>query len=118
MVEDSMATAIMKRPAPTLNVEAETPWSLHGDTTLKPNPTPSASKRSVMAADAMAPAITAPHDKVVASAAISVSTTAAMASSRLPPDGTNNAAPPCVFLHFKDLVWHLRFRTCVLRHAL
>jgi len=45
-------------------VVAETPWSFHGETTVKPMPTPNASKIKVTAAAAMPPPITAPQHTV------------------------------------------------------
>src|ERR1700735_2585549 len=49
-------------PVATLNVEPETPLSLHGETAEKPIPAPNATSKSVSAAAATAPAATAPHD--------------------------------------------------------
>jgi hypothetical protein len=49
-------------PVPVLNVDAETPLLLQGDTADKPRPAPNAIKRSASAAAPTAPAAMAPHD--------------------------------------------------------
>src|SRR6202023_2958861 len=50
-------------PVPVLNVAAETPLSLQGDTADRPRPAPKAIRRSVSAAAPTAPAAIAPHDR-------------------------------------------------------
>src|ERR1700733_15891022 len=49
-------------PVATLNVPAETPLSLHGETAEKPMPAPNPTSNRVNAAAATAPAATAGHD--------------------------------------------------------
>src|ERR1700722_14835166 len=49
-------------PVPVLNVAAETPLSLQGDTADRPRPAPKAIRRSASAAAPTAPAAIAPHD--------------------------------------------------------
>jgi hypothetical protein len=64
-------------PVPTSKVDADTPVSLHGDMDEKPIPAPKATRRSVSAAAATAPAATAAHEtpdcaSTVAAAALAV----------------------------------------------
>src|SRR5947209_20202623 len=57
-----MAITTRYRPVPILNVVADTPEPLHGETTERPRPRPNASSTRVSAQLTTAPAATAAHD--------------------------------------------------------
>src|SRR3569833_744177 len=59
MVDDSIATTIRNMPPAMVNVVAQMPWPLLGDTKEKTTPTPKATRNKVMAADVTAPAMMA-----------------------------------------------------------
>src|ERR1700731_1786197 len=62
MADDITATITRYIPVPVLNVDAETPVSLQGDTAESPSPAPNAMSTSANAAAATAPAAMAAQD--------------------------------------------------------
>src|ERR1700719_1696867 len=62
MADDITATITRYIPVPVLNVDAEMPLSLQGDTAERPSPAPNAIRRRASAAAPTAPAATAAQD--------------------------------------------------------
>src|ERR1700722_6625449 len=78
-------------PVPVLNVDAETPLSLQGDTADRPRPAPKAIRRRDNAAAPTAPAAIAPHD--TADCASTMDAARRSVSILYSPGGTQRSRP-------------------------